>query len=129
MWAYNSPHATPLGCQVYFDAYKAEYVGESGDGGASSPIPLTGVGTQRVDVTPNPATSTARISYVVPQAGNVDIVLYDVMGRAVLRAAQGTQRPGIWSATIAVAGLPTGTYLARVSVNGVNATCRFVVCR
>ena len=114
---------------TYFDAVRLEYVGEGGDGGASSSAVALGDVSQRVRVTPNPAGRTARISYFVPEQGRVDVVVYDVTGRAVLRAAQGIQRAGVQTATISVAGLPIGTYMARVSANGVNATCRFVVCR
>jgi hypothetical protein len=78
---------------------------------------------------PNPVRSTASISYTVPSPGPVDVVVYDVMGRAVLRAPQDVQRAGVQTANISVAGLATGTYMARVSVNGVNSTCGFVVCR
>jgi hypothetical protein len=123
-------YADPIQCKMYHDALRLEYLfGDSGDGGANSTVLAIGAGVQGVSVTPNPAGRTARVSYVVPQQSRVDVVVYDVMGRAVLRAAQGIQRPGVQTATISVAGLPTGTYMARVSANGVNATCRFVVCR
>jgi len=59
----------------------------------------------------------------------VDVVVYDVMGRAVLRAPQDVQRAGLQTATISVAGLPAGAYIARVTAKGTDATCRFVVCR
>jgi hypothetical protein len=80
-------------------------------------------------VTPNPVRRTAHISYGVSRPGPVEIVLYDVTGRAVMRAAQGVQRAGLQNVAISVAGFPAGTYMARVSVNDVHSTCRFVVCR
>jgi len=116
-------------CYTYYDAFRLECVQEGGDGGASAAAVALGDGSQRVRVTPNPVGSAARISFVVPAQGRVDIAVYDVTGRVVLRADQGGQRPGAQTATLSVAGLPTGTYMARVSVNGVNTTCRFVVCR
>jgi len=119
----------PWPCYTYFDALKLEYVGGGKDGGASSSTMALGDVSQRVRVIPNPVGRTARISYVVPAQGRVDVAIYDVTGRAVLKAPQGTQRPGVQTANISVAGLPTGTYMARVSANGVNSTCRFVVCR
>jgi len=122
-------YAQPLPCKMYFDALKLEYVGGGGDGGASSSAVALKDASQRVRVTPNPVGRTARISYTVPSPGGVDIAVYDVTGRSVLRAAQGIQHAGVQTATISVAELPTGTYMARVSVNGVNSTCRFVVCR
>ena len=116
-------------CYTYYDAFKLEHVGEGGDGGASSTVVALGDKAQRVRVMPNPARSTARISYMVLGAGQVDVVVYDVTGRAALRARQDVQRAGLQTATISVAGLPAGTYIARVTAKGVNAICRFVVCR
>jgi hypothetical protein len=84
---------------------------------------------RRIRVWPSPARGKAQLSYALPAASHVDIVVYDVSGRAVLRAGQGIQRAGVQNASISVAGLAAGTYMARVSVNGVNTTCRFVVCR
>jgi hypothetical protein len=66
---------------------------------------------------------------MVPNGGPVVIAVYDVTGSVVLRAAQGIQRAGVQNATISVARLPTGTYMTRVTANGVNTSCRFVVCR
>jgi hypothetical protein len=122
--------AEPIPCSMYFDALKLEYFwGDDGDGGANSSAVALDDGVKRVQVAPNPVGRTARVSYFVPAQGYVDIVVFDVTGRAVLRAAQGVRRAGVQTATISVAGLPTGTYMARVSVNGVNTSCRFVVCR
>jgi hypothetical protein len=114
---------------TYYDAFRAEYVGPSGDGGASSAAVVLGDETQFVRVMPNPVGRTARISYTVRNGGPVVIAVYDVTGRVVLRAAQGIQHAGAQNATISVAGLPTGAYMARVSAASAHATCRFVVCR
>gem|GEM_PF-1634036 len=117
-------------CYTYFDAFKLEYVGGGGgDGGASSAAVALGGKVMRVRVAPSPVRRTARISYAAPSPGSVDVVVYDVMGRAVLRAPQDVQRAGLQTATISVAGLPAGAYIARVTAKGTDATCRFVVCR
>ena len=121
--------AQPLPCKAYFDALKLEYVGQGKDGGVSSALVRLGDGSPPLQVWPNPARGKARISYALPEPGSVNIVVYDVTGRAVLRSAQGFKRAGVQTAAISVAGLATGTYMARVSVNGTNTTCRFVVCR
>jgi hypothetical protein len=119
----------PVPCYTYYDAFRLEHVGGSGEGGASAAAVGLGGEVMRVRVAPSPVRRTAQISYAVPIPGRVDVAVYDVTGRAVLRAAQGIQRAGVQAATISVARLPTGTYIARVTVKGVNATCRFVVCR
>jgi len=116
-------------CYTYYDAFKLECVNAGGDGGDSSSAIALGDVSQRPRVSPNPAGRTASISYVVPKQGRVDVVVYDVAGRAVLKAPQGTQRAGRQTATVSVAGLPAGAYLARVSGDGAHTTCRFVVCK
>ena len=121
--------AGPFPYLTYYDALKLEYEGQSGDGGASSAAVKLGDEVPRVRVTPNPVWSNARISYTVPSRGRVHVVVYDVMGRSVLRASQDVQRAGAQAATLSVAGLPFGAYVARVGVAGVHTTCRFVVCR
>jgi hypothetical protein len=117
-----------LSC-TYFDAMKLEYVEGSEDGGAGSPAVALSDMVQYLRVSPSPVRTTARISYVVSSPGAADIVVYDVVGRVVRRAPQGVRRAGLQTATVSVAGLATGTYIARVTAKGVSATCRFVVCR
>jgi hypothetical protein len=127
--AIQNSDAQGMPCLTYMDAFRLEYLGPSDDGGASTPVSLSGGGMQRVRVTPNPAMSIARISYTVLSPTRAGIVVYDVAGRAVARLDQGVQQPGCRTASVPVSGLKAGAYLARVSVDGVSATCRFVVCR
>jgi hypothetical protein len=116
-------------CWTYYDAFKLEWTPEGGDGGTSSSTVALGDGVQRVRVMPNPVQSNARISYTVPSRGRVHVVVYDVMGRAVLRASRDAQRAGLQNAPIYLDGLPAGAYIARVSAGAEHSTCRFVVCR
>jgi hypothetical protein len=122
-------YAQPLPCWVYFDAMKLEWKYATSEGAANSSTVVLDDVPLRLRVSPNPVGRTASISYAVSKPGRVDVVVYDVAGRAVLRAAQGIQRAGLQSATISVAELPAGTYMARVSAAGVHTACRFVVCR
>lgn len=120
---------SPWNCYTYYDAVKLEYVGEGGDGGAGSAMVPLGGRLQRIRVWPSPARVKVSVSYALTESGPTDIVVYDVMGRAVLRVPQGSKHTGLQTATISVAGLTAGTYIARVTAKGVDATCRFVVCR
>jgi len=121
--------AEPSNCMTYFDAVKFEHIDDYYDGGMNASAVVLGHGVQCVRVMPNPVRSTASISYVVPSIGRVEVVVYDVMGRAVLRAPQDVERAGPQNATISLDGLPAGAYIARVNVGGEHSTCRFVVCR
>jgi hypothetical protein len=119
----------PRRCFTYFDALKLEYVGGGGEGGASASSVVLSDAARPVRMMPSLVRRNARISYVVAKPGPVEVAVYDVTGRAVLRVPQDVQRAGLQTATISVAGLPAGTYIARVTAKGVNAICRFVVCR
>ena len=117
-------------CLTYMDAFEAIYVGPApGEGCQSASSGRADVRVYRTSVTPNPAVSTARINYLVKDPCRVDIDVYDVMGRVVLKLPQGMKRAGVQAATISVAGLATGTYIAMVTANGEHSTCRFVVSR
>ncbi len=115
--------------RTYFDAYKLDWVGSGLDGGASAAAVALGSDVTHAQVAPNPVRRTALIRYVALKPGPVEVVAYDVMGRAVLRAMQDIKRAGAQTARISVAGFPAGTYMARVNAAGVHNTCRFVVCR
>jgi hypothetical protein len=45
---------------------------------------------------PNPFNPETRISYSLPKAGNVEIAIYNMMGRSVRRLKNGTQQAGTY---------------------------------
>ena len=75
---------------------------------------------------PNPASQTATITYSVPQAGQVNLVLRDVMGKEILaettEVTTGTQ---FWN--IDVSTLAEGVYFYEVNYNGTRSVQRLVV--
>jgi len=128
--AIANQYGEPRPCYTYYDALRLEYVGAGGgEGGASAAAVTLGDGPQRTRVMPNPVRGAACLSYTVSTPGRADVVVYDVMGRAVLRAQQDAERAGPQNATISLDGLPAGAYIARVNAGGEHSTCRFVVCR
>jgi hypothetical protein len=121
--------AYPIDCRVYMDALKMEYAGP-GDGGGPAAGPQQAVpAAPFVRVVVNPVVGAARFTYMMPQAGGARLGIYDVTGRSVRTVGLDARPAGIQCVSIPASGLPAGTYMARVSVNGVSATCRFVVCR
>jgi hypothetical protein len=114
---------------TYLDAVRLEFNEGNLEGGASSSSFALSGESQRARVMPNPVWRTACVSYVVAKPGPVEIVVYDVTGRAVQRTSRPNQRAGVQTASFSVAGLRAGTYMARVSASGEHSTCRFVVCR
>ncbi|MDP6016221.1 MAG: FlgD immunoglobulin-like domain containing protein [Candidatus Latescibacteria bacterium] len=72
---------------------------------------------------PNPFNSSVRIPYVVATAGDVDLVIYDMLGQRIRFLARGNHDPGRYE--VAWDGLDatgrtkaSGTYLARLKVGG-----------
>ena len=65
---------------------------------------------------PNPFNPTTEIRFDLPDAGNVSLVVYDVLGRKVAELANGYQAAGYHAATWNAAGAASGVYFARFSV-------------
>lgn len=77
---------------------------------------------------PNPATDNATISYSLKKAGNVSIVITDLMGRVVMNMEEGNQNAGVnYTVNINTANLANGTYFYTLNVNGEKQTKKFVV--
>jgi hypothetical protein len=70
---------------------------------------------------PNPFDDAATIGITLPAAADVRVALFDVLGRAVLTAQDGTLEAGAHDLTIDAAGLAPGAYVARVWVAGQDA--------
>lgn len=47
---------------------------------------------------PNPSLHTTNISYIVPVTGNVNLTIYDILGRPVRTLVSGTKTPGEYTA-------------------------------
>jgi hypothetical protein len=120
----------PLPCKVYLDALKLEWVGEEFDGETSRGSSYLTDVIGHLGVAPNPTVNVARIRYEVAKPGRIDIVVFDVAGRAVMRSSQGYRRSGLQTASLRVSDLPAGMYLARVNIEGGHAnTAKFIVQR
>ena len=63
---------------------------------------------------PNPFTGVTTISYVVPQDGDVQVAIYDVLGKKVQTLVAENQKAGSYSAKFDAGTLPGGTYIYRV---------------
>jgi hypothetical protein len=65
---------------------------------------------------PNPFNPTTEIRFDLPDAGNVSLVVYDVLGREVVELASGHREAGYHSATWNASGQSSGVYFARFNV-------------
>jgi flagellar hook assembly protein FlgD len=73
--------------------------------------------------TPNPFSTSTRLSYTLPAAGPGRLLVYDVQGRQVARLADGLHRAGRhtlqWDGRDAQGRpLPAGTYFLRLEFAG-----------
>jgi len=103
---------TQFGDPPTADLNRLGTVATSGEGGSEPLAAALGAAY------PNPASDVVKLDYVVPQSGNAELVLYDVLGRRV-RQVFATSRPaGVYSEVIDVSGLTPGLYLARYTVKG-----------
>lgn len=70
---------------------------------------------------PNPFNPATVISYQLPQAGMVKLVIYDVLGREVKQLVNEYKNPGTYSVQFQAGTLASGIYIYRLECNGYNA--------
>jgi hypothetical protein len=63
---------------------------------------------------PNPFNPTTTIRFTLPEAANVRLSVYDLLGREVHVLVDGTLAAGAHTSTFDAAGLPSGSYLYRL---------------
>jgi fibronectin type 3 domain-containing protein len=76
---------------------------------------------------PNPARLRATIEYAVPEAREVRLEVYDVLGRRVATLAQGRKQAGVHRATLDAERLASGTYFYRLTAGEATQTRRLTV--
>ena len=59
---------------------------------------------------PNPFNSTTLIKYHVPKEGQVEIILYNALGRKIKTFTKNVSTPGSYTLTITASGLSSGVY-------------------
>ena len=70
------------------------------------------------DVYPNPFNPSATIRFALPEAAEVRLVVYDVVGREVARLVEGKRPAGYHVAHFDGARLASGLYLYRLTARG-----------
>lgn len=78
---------------------------------------------------PNPVRTQTTIRYALPEAADVTLTVYDVLGREVKRLVQSPKAVGFHEVQFDASGLPSGTYLYRLRAGSFTQTKRMVVVR
>jgi hypothetical protein len=88
----------------------------TGDGSGADAIPTTYGLEQNY---PNPFNPTTVIRYALPQAGEVQLEVYDMMGRKVSTLVRGTKSAGYHEAVFDASHLGSGAYMYRLMAGDV----------
>lgn len=80
-------------------------------------------------VYPNPARDRVTVSYALPTAGEVELVVYDVLGRPVRTAVRSVRPAGTHTESVVTEGLTSGRYVLRLLSAGASQTRAFSVVR
>ena len=78
---------------------------------------------------PNPFNPVTQIVYNVPEASDVTLKVYNLLGQEVARLYDGIQQAGTYDVGIANVNLPSGIYFYRLIVPGFAETKKMVVSR
>jgi hypothetical protein len=84
-------------------------------------------GSLNVRAYPNPARGSATVEFGVTTPGRVNVTMYDALGRAVATLVDEDLVSGTYRAGFEAAGLPSGTYLYRVTAGGRTASGTLVL--
>jgi hypothetical protein len=80
-------------------------------------------------VSPTPVHGSASIDFVLPQAGEAQLEVFDTRGRAIARLADGFLPAGRHQVRWDAAALESGVYFVRLRAAGASRVCRAVVIR
>ncbi len=69
---------------------------------------------------PNPFNPSTTINYDLPEASNVSLVVYDVLGRKVIDLVSGSKEAGYHSAIWNASSIASGVYFARFTATDAN---------
>lgn len=97
------------------------YVNEQTDDLAPSTLTLNAY--------PNPIRDQGTVEYELPEASEVHLKVYDLLGRQVTTLARGAKEAGQHTVSLSAAQLPSGVYFARLQADGQTRTQKIVVVR
>lgn len=79
------------------------------------------------DISPNPFNPMTTVAFVLPQAGHVQVAVYDLAGRRVRTLVDGSREAGRHEVTLDGSGLASGIYMVRMVSEGVDVSKRITL--
>ena len=76
------------------------------------------VPTDTLHVFPNPTNAWTQFEYNNYQSGNVQVTIFDMLGRQIRQFVNAYQQNGRYALSFNVADLPAGYYRLNITVNG-----------
>ncbi len=123
----------------WVNIYLADGKGDAFAAGRELPgILPTGVGEENepvpqqirlLSVNPNPFNPSTVITYTVPAAGTVSLIIYDVLGRRVETLVTGNHAAGTWSAHWNAGNAASGVYFCRLKTGAREETAKMLLVR
>ncbi len=89
----------------------------------------TDVTSLTVSVSPNPASNVGMVNVTLPQAGQVNVSVYDAVGQLVSTIVNDEKSAGIYGFDMNTAALAQGRYIVKVTLNGTTATSSVSIVR
>lgn len=80
---------------------------EEVDVSTEEPVPAAAL---ELDVYPNPAAAEVQVAYSLEREGRIDLSIYDVLGRRVVRLVEGPKVRGAYRAAADLSHLSSGIY-------------------
>lgn len=78
---------------------------------------------------PNPFNPSTKISYTIPEKGNVSLKVINLLGEQVVELVNGEMEAGNYDITFNASNLPTGTYFYRLQTGDFVQTRKMILLR
>lgn len=80
-----------------------------------------------IGVSPNPFNPITNITYFVPEAGTVNLTIFNVAGQRVMTLADGWKEAGSHEVRLEADNFPSGIYFVRLAAGGQTTTTKMVL--
>jgi len=80
-----------------------------------------------LSVYPNPFNNKTILSFCTPDAGRINLVIYDIQGRLIMKLADTYYQAGIHRLAVDGSNLSSGLYFARVNYSGESRTVKVLL--